>query len=411
MISTAKIKQLLNNRDRNYVLIGQIIGALLALVSGKLIAIYILPADFGTYNIQWAAYTFLSSMFVIPFLQYLKASNNTILPKIGTYYFTLTSSILVLFTYGLFLIFLFSYYGSVGSSSLGIFLLLFIFSALHTIIGDYFKTSDRLIAFTNLGVFGGVCSVMFLIVFLVLGLEILNHVDILWAMQLISVIVVVAFFNKYRIYKTKVQIAYKTFVKKYLRFAGPLMFLAIWMWINNYFDRFAIEYFLSMREVGIYNASYSVGSKFFLLISPVFLTLLTPSVFAFSKKNIKKDVIRKYALYYFILAIPVLIMVYYLKDIIGALLLSSNYEDGFHLIFWIALAFFIITEAELYQLLFYSEQKTKFILYGNILAAIINIALNILLIPMYGITGAAIATCISFSIHLIFILFYFERAV
>jgi len=289
-------------------------------------------------------------------------------------------------------------------------MVLFPFSTLSIILLNYFNTSNKLIDFSKLSVLKALSGLIFITLFFVLGLNFVDNVQVLWLMQIIGVLVGLIFFlPKYRVYRTKFKIAYQTFIKKYMRFAGPLMFMAIWAWCNNYFDKYAIEYFLTMEDVGNYNASYSVGSKFFLFLSPLFMILLTPMVYSVSHLNVKKHTIQKYSLYYLIFAIPILVAIYYLKDFIGSILLSENYKAGFSIIFWIALAFFIYTLTKLFELLFYAEQRTKVIMTGNIISAILNIFLNVLLIPIWGLLGAALATCIGFTAYLGVIYYNFKN--
>jgi O-antigen/teichoic acid export membrane protein len=187
------------------------------------------------------------------------------------------------------------------------------------------------------------------------------------------------------------------------------MILAFWSWINNYFDRFVIEYFLDVKCVGIYNANYAIGSKFFLLLNPFFLTLLTPSIYNSVSINIRKETIKKYSKLYVLTAIPILMSIFFGRDYIGFFLLSKNYESGFYLIFWISLAYFFLTLVYLYETIFYAESLTKVVLFSNIVSAIFNILLNILLVPQYGLNGAILATLISFIIRFLIVKFYFER--
>ena len=99
----------------------------------------------------------------------------------------------------------------------------------------------------------------------------------------------------------------------------------------------------------------------------------------------------------------------FLKDYIGGLLLSANYREGFVVIFWVALAFFIFTLAQLHELILYAELKTKIILFGYIISAFVNVALNVILIPKIGISGAAIATCIGFTVYLLIIYYSLRK--
>tara|TARA_R110002020_G_scaffold463122_1_gene683025 strand:+ start:2586 stop:3818 length:1233 start_codon:yes stop_codon:yes gene_type:complete len=404
------IKKIIQNKQRNYVFITQVINALIALISGKLIAVYISPEDFGNYNIQFTTYTFFSTLLINPFLQFLKATNTSLLLKIGSKQYLRTLFFIICINYVLYVTFLYFYYNIFNVILLVIFLLFIFISTINSILSDYLNIHNQIIEFSKLSLVKSLSGLIFITVFLVLGLKFMDHIQALWMIQLVGVLVATAFFiSKYEIIKTSFKIGYNTFLKKYLRFGTPLIFLAFWLWINNFFDRYAIEYFMGMKEVGIYNASYAVGSKFFLLLSPIFAVLLTPIVYAVSKKEIKKKAINKYGVYYFILGIPSLFIIYLIKDYLGNLLLSEAYQDGFNIIFWIAATYFILTLAQLYELIFYAEQKTKVILSGNIISAILNVILNITLIPTYGIMGAAIASCCGFTIYFVIVYYNFLK--
>lgn len=391
-------------------LLTQVISALIALVSGKLIAIYILPKDFGIYNLQFATYTFFATLLINPFIQFIKTTNKTLLPKIGSKPYIFTIAALTMISYVSLITFLYIYQELFDGTMIVIFFFFITFSTVNKIFSDYLNINNRLILFSKLSVLESLSGLAFLALFFVLGLSFVKDYQILWLMQLFGILIGLSLYiSNYRVFNTRFKVAYDSFLKKYFQFAGPLMFLAIWAWINNYFDRYAIEYYLTLEEVGVYNASYSVGSKFFLLVSPIFIILLTPLVYAVSKKNLKKKSVTKYSTYYIIIGIPLLILIFYLRDIIGSLLLSENYKEGFVLIFWVALAYFILTLGQLYELLFYSEQKTKVILVANVISALSNIVLNILMIPSLGLIGAAFATCLGFFIQFCVLFYYFKK--
>ena len=403
------IKSNFQNKKRNYVVLSQILGALFALITGKLIAIYIPPEDFGTYSLQWAAYIFFSTLFLKPFIEFTKTSNNTLIPKIGETLFKITGIILVVLTICLLTLFLY-YFQSI---SIGLVIVLAIFvpsSMINNILTNYLNVKDYLIKYSKLGIINVSCGLLFLVIMLLAQFQLFSNVQILWLAQLMSAFVgSLLFLTRKKVIVDHLRIGYTAFIKRYLSFALPLLFLAIWAWINNYFDRYAIEYFLTVKQVGTYNASYSVGSKFFILLSPIFMILVTPHVYDLSKTNLKKDSIKKFAAYYIIISVPILIGIYFLRNYIGQILLSENYSEGFHIIFWIALAFFILTLTQLFELLFYAKEKTKVLMFGNMVAALLNILLNIIWIPRFGIIGAALATCIAFTANLCFIYYKFMK--
>ncbi|MCW5516898.1 polysaccharide biosynthesis C-terminal domain-containing protein [Muriicola sp. Z0-33] len=397
------------NKKRNYVVLSQVLGALFALITGKLIAIYIPPEDFGTYSLQWAAYIFFSTLFLKPFIEFTKTSNNTLIPRIGGMFFRVTGTILAVLTICLLILFLY-YFQSI---SIGLVIVLVVFvpaSMINSILINYLNVKDYLIKYSKLGILNATCGLLFLAIMLLWQFQWFSNVQILWLAQLMSAFVgSILFITRKKVIFNYLKIGYDTFIKRYLSFALPLLLLAIWAWINNYFDRYAIEYFLTVKQVGTYNASYSVGSKFFILLSPIFMILVTPHVYDLSRTYLKKKSIKKFAAYYIIISVPILIGIYFLRNYIGEILLSENYREGFHIIFWIALAFFIITLTQLFELLFYAKERTKVLMYGNMVAALFNILLNIIWIPRFGIMGAALATCIAFTVNLCFIYYKFIK--
>lgn len=399
-----------SNKDQTYVILTQVINAIIALVSGKLIALYILPKDFGAYNIQFATYSLVTAFFINPFVQFVKSTNNSLLTRIGSKFYVYTFLGLILVGYTFLVSALYFIY---DITDLKLYLILFCFLFLigvYSIYSDFFMVKSKLVIFSKFSVFKGLAGLSFFGIFVYFSLDWLTSVELLWYMQIIGIIVALSLFYKnYLFFKSKLLVSYSSFFKRYIKFALPLVFLAFWAWINNFFDRYALEYFLSLNDVGVYNANYGVGSKFFILLSPIFMITMTPKVYALVKPAVKKGIIIKYFKYYSIIGIILLSIIFFTKSFIGNMLLSQTYQEGFFIIFWIALAFFILTLIHLFESIFYSENKTKIILYANIVSAIVNITANIIFIPLYGLIGAAIATVIGFLIQFIVVIYNFNK--
>ncbi len=89
------IKNILQNRNRNYVVFSQLLNTIIALIYGKLVAVYVAPEDFGTFSIQMATYTFFFTLLIDPIILFIKTASNTLLPKIGSQPFLQTTIIMV----------------------------------------------------------------------------------------------------------------------------------------------------------------------------------------------------------------------------------------------------------------------------------------------------------------------------
>lgn len=404
------IKKLLKNKQKGCLFFSQILIAILGLITGKIIALYFSPEDFGLYNLQFAIYTFFFSFLLTPFIQYTKTVTKTLLPKLGYSYFLSLGCFLIVVLYFVIITF-FSIKYSFNNYFFLILGVLIPANVLFNLLTDYFNVHNCLNLFSLSNLLKNLGGLCFVGLIFYINYNYRDGVTLLWIIQIVGFILGTLLFLPY--YKISLygnyKISYNKFIIKYAKYSWPLMILAFWSWINNYFDRFAIEYFLDVKSVGIYNANYSVGSKFFLLLNPFFLTLLTPSIYNTINISDRKDIIKKYTNLYILIAIPILISIFFLGDYIGFFLLSKKYESGFYLIFWISLAYFFLTIVYLYESIFYAESKTKVILFSNIMSAILNILLNVWLIPLYQLNGAFIATLISFLIRFLVVKFYFNR--
>lgn len=404
------IKKLLINKDKCYLLLSQIVIAIVGLITGKIIVVYFSPEDFGLYSLQFATYTFFFSLLLSPVIQYIKSVTKTLLPKLGYSYFLYLTSILMILLYLVILPIFFIKYSVdyIFFFVLGIFIPI---NVLFNLQSDYFNLQNLLNLFSLSNLLKNTASLCFVVLLFYVNYQYSDGAAVLWVIQIIGFIIGSIFFIPYYkiLFSGNYVISFYNFIKKYLRFAWPLIVLAFWSWINNYFDRFAIEHYLDVKSVGIYNANYAVGSKFFLLLNPFFLTLLIPNIYNSTSIYIRKETIKKYVNIYILVAIPILIVLYFFSYNIGMFLLSDSYKSGFYIIFWISLSYFLLTIVYLYETIFYAESKTNIILYSNIISAFFNISLNVFLIPQYGLNGAFAATLISFLIQLLIVKFYFIK--
>ena len=402
----------ISNRKRNLLILTQAINAFVALGSGKLIAEFISPEQFGLYNLQFAAFTFFFSLLVGPTVTFIKSSYQKLIPENGLKPFFYILGLLAGILYLSLLIFFRIYKsGEYFNWTLNLLLLSLIpINILVAFLADQFNVLNKIRSFTALSIAKSISGVSFLILCFFILPKFAEGYLILWGMQLVIGLSGVIFFvSKLKKFPARSTVSIEGLLKKQLLFTGPLMFLAVWSWINNYFDRYIIEAYLGLGEVGIYNANYSLGSKFFSMLNPVFLVLLTPLVYQNNSLEFKKDAIKKYSIWYFIFGFFLLAVIYFTTNILGELLLSENYSEGFYIIFWIAACFLIMTATFLYETIFYAQHSTKVILYGNVLGAVTNILFNLIFIPPYGLNGAAAAMLASVLIRFGFIYYKFKH--
>tara|TARA_B110000438_G_C15809768_1_gene649095 strand:+ start:935 stop:2335 length:1401 start_codon:yes stop_codon:yes gene_type:complete len=197
-------------------------------------------------------------------------------------------------------------------------------------------------------------------------------------------------------------------VKKMFLFGIPFFPAAILFIITGMIDRFFINHYLGLAEVGIYGAGYKIGSiisisiiAFNLNWQPYYLKHHEDRMFS---SNIKK-ISQLFSV--FLLLIVTLISIGWkliIKvELFNYTLIGSEFWDSGVIIPWIAFGYYFYGLFILQMPTVYLKNKQLWVPFFWAVAAIINILLNITLIPLMGLIGAGVATLSSYLIMFIFI--------
>lgn len=403
------IQKLLKNRERNYLLFSQILGAFIGIVYGKLVAVYIPISDFGVFNLYYGIYFFFFSVFFNPLLQFIKV-NNTNLQLIG-HRNILKIFVVFLIVNALILYLVFKIKYNISPFLVILINLFLVSNFLFNLYTDYFNLNNKIKLFSTANILKNIFLLTSLGFFIFFGNKVLNGLEILWITQLFGFVgVIICFLKKYKWYFNNHIESFKEFFRKFFLYSSPLIILAFWSWVNTYTDRYIIEYFLDEKSVGLYNANLGLGSKFFLLFYPFFTTLLTPIIFNKEINTIeKKKVINKYAKVYGAVAVLFLIFVLVFLQFIGNIFLSAQYKEGFFIIFWGALGYFLLTLGYFFEMIFYANHQTKMILYANIVSGVLSIVFNIIFINIFGLKGILLGFILAVVSKLYFLYINYKK--
>jgi len=180
-----------------------------------------------------------------------------------------------------------------------------------------------------------------------------------------------------------------------------------------YADTILIGYFMSNAEVGIYRTAFQLTSVA-TFTTLAFHTVLYPKISAWGaqdqKTEIEKSLARAFT-YSLFLAIPACIggwilgerLLYYLY---GAPFTAGTIALFFLLVVQVVHVFMFLGTTSLNAL---NHPKDAF--WITVIAATANILLDIILIPVLGITGAAIATLIAMTLNAIGALMFLSRII
>lgn len=189
-------------------------------------------------------------------------------------------------------------------------------------------------------------------------------------------------------------------IPMYLKFGVPLLSVNLAYWIVQFSDRYLIGYFMDVSQVGVYSIAYALGGIIGMLLIPV-VTVLLPDLSAlYERKAIGELELRfqKVQKYYVAIGSAAIVGLVILAEPLIKVVSSPEFVAGVHPLIVLAIGFFLYGLFTLYTQLLNVLKTVRLLsfIWGGI--ALLNFGANMVLIPMIGLMGAAISTCVSFLI-------------
>ncbi|MFO8129188.1 MAG: oligosaccharide flippase family protein [Bacteroidales bacterium] len=202
---------------------------------------------------------------------------------------------------------------------------------------------------------------------------------------------------------------FRTFGEMF-RFGFPLIFSTVSVLILSFGDRFILKYITGLSDVGIYALGYKIAGVINLLVLQSFQMGFVPVAYKmFDKPDAKRFFSRMLTYFTFVLMFSVLGISFYSREVIEWFARKPEYWYAYHIVPFIAFAFLIKGWQLVVVLGLHKVKKTTVIAVSVMVAAILNIALNFLLIPWIGIFGAATASIISTLAGMVLVFHYAQK--
>jgi len=186
-------------------------------------------------------------------------------------------------------------------------------------------------------------------------------------------------------------------IKESLFFSFPIIPHQAALYVFFVSDRYILEKFVSMDEIGI----YSVGDKF----AGLLLILVNSVSEAFSPKFLKKaeenvgqsiDLMEKAIILWWIIFIGFILGIAFFTDDFFLYFVNKDYLPAVPFVILLSFAYVFRGLYCFGMDAIAFSKKTKYYMMITLVAAMINIGINILYIPKYGIWAAGISTLAAF---------------
>ena len=183
--------------------------------------------------------------------------------------------------------------------------------------------------------------------------------------------------------------------KEFFIYSWPIMFFGIANMIFYWIDSFTIGVFLGATDVGLYNAVVPIAALLG-FVPELFMQLFFPMITKkISKKDfaVVKELSQQIGKWIFILNIPLFFIMFLFPGEVIGILFGKEYVIAKNALVILSFGSFIATlSVSIPQNLLLSIGKSKLMLFNLLFLSLFNLILSIILIPKFGINGAAIST-------------------
>lgn len=188
--------------------------------------------------------------------------------------------------------------------------------------------------------------------------------------------------------------------KELLKFSLPLLLLSFFYLIIRWSDVIILGIFRTSDYVGIYNTALPTAMAMTVIVSAVAYVFLPIASELFAKKRMKElnSLYRTTTRWLFITSFPLFLIFFLFPSHIISFIFGAEYIAASLPLSILSIGVVTSISTGLIGSILVIMGKPKIIMWAGSFAALVNIVLNVTLIPIYGMIGAAISTTIAISI-------------
>jgi O-antigen/teichoic acid export membrane protein len=190
--------------------------------------------------------------------------------------------------------------------------------------------------------------------------------------------------------------------RKLFAYGAPFTIIIIGTWVLDWSDRYILKFFVPLSDIGLYHVAYSYGMFTQALVTP-FIVAVLPYLFDYHRNNEYAQKTGTLAFYYIVFYMGVVLVISMLAKPYFLILTPPQFHPAVHIASWISLGY---AWRGLFNILCFcntltGNAKAQFVI--ELSAAALNIVLNLLLIPRFGLYGAVAATLTAWVLALAFL--------
>lgn len=379
-----------------------IIPALVGLILVPLLTRTFSPSDYGIIELTLLVVSFLVSILILGFdaavAFYFYKEEDKLERKIIVstgFYFILTVSLIIIVGLSFFVDFIsFAIFKETGYNSV---LFVAFLVAFFTLLNSFFGKLIR-IYLKPYNYFYLITSTSFLSFLFILFFVLKTNLGIIGIFYGYLLANIFSLFLGFGLTFSSYTLSFsRSILKSLLIFGLPLVLVSIFSLVLTLADRFFLASFMTLRDVGIYSVGIKISHILFLVIGG-FQLAWSPFAFSIYKKKNANQTFAKTLKYFTIITCGIALVITIFSREIVTIIAGSEYINASSVVGLLSLATIACGSYYIVSLGVSFSQKTHHIAWTSGLAVILNIALNLILIPKFGMIGAAVTTLLSYCV-------------
>ena len=202
--------------------------------------------------------------------------------------------------------------------------------------------------------------------------------------------------------------------KELVAYGNKFIYFGLFLLLIDISDRFFLKYYFDESIVGIYSASYRLGTVMSLAIA-AFRFSWTPYFLNLERNPENKKIISEIFTYFVFAGLFLfLFFAFFTEPIVkfsigGYTLLDSKYYSGLVIIPVILLSYFFSGLFSNLNVVPFYANKTSILLLISLEGLILNVILNVILIPEFQMLGAAYSTLITYAVMFLHVYYLSQK--
>ena len=185
-------------------------------------------------------------------------------------------------------------------------------------------------------------------------------------------------------------------LKEMVHYGAPFIPSNVFGKVMRLSDRYFLIFMSTATQLGLYSMGYRMGSMVGVLLLSPFLAAWGPFFWSVHKQPNAKEIYSRIFTYYMLVIMGATLVLSVLAKEVLVILATPPFYDAYRVVPLVALSWVLLGGFNLLSVGAGLEKKTKWVPLITGVGAVVNLGLNAVFVPLWGMMGAAAATVIAF---------------